>query len=288
MIPYHFQIAGVQLQVESDFVLERFFELEPYRVTPANGPVDVRYHLGVLPEDWVSRGSPVYEDPGCRIMKTESEIHRYYFWRAGTKDAFVLLRQPLKKDAVYDICLREKDLASLLPRLRLAAFLGLEQVLLEHDVFQLHASVIALNGQGILFCAPSGTGKSTQAELWHRLRGAEILNGDRGMIRRFPESFQVYGSPYAGSSEIYTNLRVPIRALVVLSQAPQNHLERLEPGRAFAKLFRECTVPSRDEDTLQKVTELLTQLINRVPIYHLACRPDSDAVELLYEAVFGS
>lgn len=42
--------------------------------------------------------------------------------------------------------------------------------MLDYDCFQLHASVIRVNGHGILFSAPSGTGKSTQADLWENMK----------------------------------------------------------------------------------------------------------------------
>ena len=44
----------------------------------------------------------------------------------------------------------------------------MESLLLARGHAVLHASAIRVGGQAILFTAPSGTGKSTQAELWSR------------------------------------------------------------------------------------------------------------------------
>lgn len=62
--------------------------------------------------------------------------------------------------------------------------LGLERLLLSRQGLLLHASFIRWQDRGILFSAPSGTGKSTQADLWVRHRGAEVINGDRAALRR--------------------------------------------------------------------------------------------------------
>ena len=47
----------------------------------------------------------------------------------------------------------------------------------EKDSFILHASYVVRDGKALLFSAPSGTGKSTQAEFWHTRRGCDIING---------------------------------------------------------------------------------------------------------------
>ena len=62
---------------------------------------------------------------------------------------------------------------------RLAAFDGL----------LLHASLIDYGGSGILFVGNSGVGKTTQAELWQQHLGAEILNGDKALVRLLDGQF---------------------------------------------------------------------------------------------------
>ena len=59
------------------------------------------------------------------------------------------------------------------------------------------ASFIRWQGRGILFSAPSGTGKSTQANLWVQHQGAEVINGDRAALRQVGGRWQAFGLPYA-------------------------------------------------------------------------------------------
>lgn len=282
MFYYDFMITGLLLRVASPFPLANFFELDHYKLEycPDDEP-DALYSIKMLPEDWTTRGELVREERQTAVYEWQGEHHRYYFWSVRTKARYVLLTYRMDDLRNYTIYLQQDGLNELLQQFRLSAFFALEQLLLHHGAFQLHSSVIEWQGQGILFSAPSGTGKSTQAELWRTLEGAQIINGDRAMIRKVREKYVVYGSPYAGTSGIYTNLSVPVRAIVILSQAPENCLERLELTAAFGKLYRESTIPSWDVSFVEKISELIIDLISQVPVYHLACRPDAGAVEVL-------
>lgn len=162
----------------------------------------------------------------------------------------------------------------------LTSLVGLETLLLQNAGLLLHASFIRWKGHGILFSAPSGTGKSTQADLWVKFRGAEIINGDRAGIVKRRGKWTAYGLPVAGSSLIYRNEYALIRGIIVLRQAPENHIRKLGQSEAFACLYSEIAVHSWYRPCVEHVTELLTDLISEVPVWLLECRPDEEAVGL--------
>ena len=106
--------------------------------------------------------------------------------------------------------------------------IGMETLFLRKNCLMLHAALIRWQGKGILFTAPSGTGKSTQAGLWEKYEEADILNGDRAAVRKDKNGcWQAYGLPYAGSSGIYRNEKAPVSAIIVLRQAYENRIQRL-------------------------------------------------------------
>lgn len=279
---YDFNIAGLLLRVGSQFKLGNLFDLTNFATdyVPAAQP-DVEYTLQSLPPDWQTKGACIHEDRRNALYEWQDEIHRYYFWNVFSKDRYVLLRYKKQSPLAFSIYLQEDDLERILPQFRLSAFLAIEQVLMHHRGFILHASVVDWCGQGILFSAPSGTGKSTQADLWERLEGAQIINGDRATIRHQGTEFRVYGSPYAGTSGVYTNLSVPIKAIVVLSQGSKNTLQKLTPAMAFQKLYREATANLLDSQFMQELSDLLIELTAAVPVYHLSCLPNAEAVSIL-------
>ena len=52
-------------------------------------------------------------------------------------------------------------------------------VLLTKGVLHLHSSFVLYKDKALVFTAPSGIGKTTQAELWRDFQGALIVNGGR-------------------------------------------------------------------------------------------------------------
>ena len=163
--------------------------------------------------------------------------------------------------------------------------LPFEGLLLRHDAFILHSALVRRGNYGILFTAPSGTGKSTQAALWQQYMGAEILNGDRAALRKTEQGWKAWGLPVAGSSGIYRNESVPVSALVALQQGPENIIRRLTAAGALGKLYPETALFREDRKWVQQILDLLMDLLNTVPVWLLSCRPDREAVELLYRTL---
>lgn len=161
--------------------------------------------------------------------------------------------------------------------------IGAEQLLLQHNRLMLHASFVKYKGHGILFSGPSGIGKSTQAELWRRTMGAEIVNGDRAAVGLIDEEWIAWGIPYAGTSGICHNKSAHISAIVILRQANKNQIRSLSAIEAMRYLYPEITVHQWDAKFVEKVTDLLSQLISAVPAFLLECIPDESAVEILQE-----
>ena len=129
--------------------------------------------------------------------------------------------------------------------------------------------------------APSGTGKSTQADLWRHFQQAEIINGDRAALRFSDGIWQAWGLPYAGTSGIYRNLVAPVSAVVVLRQAPYNRVRKLTPNEAIRHIYPELTIHRWDSRFVDRALSLLLDLLSQVPIYFLECTPERDAVEVL-------
>ena len=159
--------------------------------------------------------------------------------------------------------------------------LQIPHLLAVHQGILLHASFIEHNGKAILFTAPSGTGKSTQAQLWCDHAGAELVNGDRAAVRIVDGRVMACGTPYAGSSHVRRNVKLPLAGIVYLSQAPENSIRRLRGVRAFRAVWEGCTVHTWDRDDMTMTMDTVSRIIGAVPVWHLACRPDSGAVELL-------
>lgn len=145
----------------------------------------------------------------------------------------------------------------------------------------IHSSLIDHHGNGIMFLGPSGIGKTTQAELWNQYRGADILNGDMVFVRQWEDGFYGYGSPWHGSSPYYKNAKVKLKAMIALEQAPENSIRRLSGFEVLQGMMDQVFLPHWYPEAMDDCLSTLDALLSEVPIYHLACRPDEDAVRLV-------
>ncbi len=155
--------------------------------------------------------------------------------------------------------------------------LSLAQLVLIQNAFFIHSSYISVNGKAVLFSAPCGTGKSTQAALWEKYRDAEIINGDKAGIL-VENGVHACGVPFCGTSGICKNKTFPLGAIVLLSQSKTNTVTRLGGAEALQgimkNIYLDFTVPCER----LKCTDLLIELLSEVPVYHLGCTPDEEAV----------
>ena len=162
------------------------------------------------------------------------------------------------------------------------------QIFLTHAVrrqmIQLHASLIDDRGRGVVFLGPSGIGKTTQAERWMQYRGSSILNGDMVFVQESQggERRHVgWGTPWHGSSPYCMNASVPIKALVVLKQAPENHLRELTGFEKVSEVSDSVFYPTWLDNGMELCTDTLSHLLTDVPVYRLDNRADEDSVNLL-------
>lgn len=165
--------------------------------------------------------------------------------------------------------------------------LGLTHVLLKKSKLLLHAAYILTEQGAILFTAPSGTGKSTQAELWVRHRNARIINGDRAVAGLQEGRPTAYGFPLSGSSADCLNISAPLRAIVFLKQAPENAVRMLRGTEAISVLINRTALPEEYREDLAKTVDTAILLAEKVPILELSCRPDAGAVIALENALNG-
>lgn len=153
------------------------------------------------------------------------------------------------------------------------------------QMLQLHCATIDDDGRGILFLGPSGIGKTTQAERWAQYRGSAIINGDIGFVQRTPAGYTAWGTPWHGSSPYCLNASVPVKALVVLKQAPENALRELTGFEKVREVSSSVFYPTWLENGMELCTDTLNHLLSDLPVYRLDNRADEEAVRLLAKEI---
>lgn len=144
-----------------------------------------------------------------------------------------------------------------------------------------HSSSIIWNGEGVLFSAPSGEGKSTHTNMWRQKYGTEILDGDVTALRIIDEVPYAYGLPWCGTSGEFLNKRVPLRAIVFLQQAKENKIKKLNFQEAFIRLASRCFMLPYDEQMTSLFLDIAQEIASKTDCYLLECLPNYEAVELV-------
>ena len=256
-------------------------EQERFTVFQGKGEPDIIVDFEICAERPEDLGEMIYSSD-IHVFQKEEQICIEHYVSVREKPYAWLIWQ--KRSPEHLTCLvKEEDIDLCGNIAHLFQLIRLEQLCMCMEGTILHTSFIKWQGKGILFTAPSGTGKSTQAALWQRTEKAEIINGDRAILRRQDGEWRAYGLPYAGSSDIFRNESAPITAIAVLRQGEQNEIRRLKAAEAFKWLYSETIIRSWDNGFQERVADLLTDLVLRVPVFMLKCLPDEGAVAILKE-----
>ncbi|MBR3934255.1 MAG: hypothetical protein IKJ68_10170 [Clostridia bacterium] len=156
-----------------------------------------------------------------------------------------------------------------------------------HGGFVFHASSVCYSDAGVAFSAKSGTGKSTHTALWlQNFDGCFILNDDAPLIYKSKdESFNISGTPWAGTTGINHNVSVPLKAIVSLERGANNSIESIAPGESINFLFEGVKSPLTGL-MLSNILETFNSLFANVPIYKLKCNMDPSAAHTACKTIF--
>lgn len=144
-----------------------------------------------------------------------------------------------------------------------------------------HSSVIAKDGEAVMFLGASGTGKSTHSRLWlENIPGTELVNDDNPVVRIQDGKVYVYGTPWSGKTPCYRNIRVPLKAIVRLCQAPENSIARETGIHAYAALAGSVSQIRWERKVMDATTAAASRLVATVPVYSMRCLPDPEAASV--------
>jgi hypothetical protein len=158
--------------------------------------------------------------------------------------------------------------------------------MVDYGVILFHGSALSLDGEGFIFTAKSGVGKSTHAGLYRELYGerVEMINDDKPLIRITDNGVFIYGTPWNGKHRLSSNICRPLSAICILKRAKENRIERVSLLNALPDIVAQTHIPN-DSARARAVLSLLDKLIHTVRLYRLECNTDIEAARLSYEAM---
>jgi len=163
---------------------------------------------------------------------------------------------------------------------------AISKKLIKYDGFLMHGACVEMDGEVYVFCAKSGTGKSTHLNLWKQVYGekARIINGDKPIIRKINDRFTVYGTPWCGKEGYNINTSAPLKAICFLERGINNHIESIKPADVMKRLVHQILMPVIQADMMAYL-DMMDKLINDTPAYLLKCNMDKEAAVVAYNGM---
>lgn len=169
----------------------------------------------------------------------------------------------------------------------LAIYRRICDAVLDDHMFLFHCSAVGYDGKAVLFTAPSGTGKSTQASLWAKYLKDRvcIVNDDKPLIQITDQGAMVYGTPWSGKHHRNTNCALPVKAVILLERGEVPQIKREQPGNVYPYLYQQV-YKFQEEEKMLKLLKLFNDFVLKIPVYRLKANISEESVKAVREALY--
>ena len=276
------KLGGVVLLFLSDQDMEIHAELLPFLVPDEDEAEEITI---LVKRDWenvrLPETEPLGEDLICRYYSQNGQ--RYCVTRGGR--AGTIACSVYTCECTRIVCTINEGVLRRPFRQAGTIFrmLPMREIFLAKNILFFHAAQIAVDGKGILFSAPSGTGKTTQAKLWEKYRNAEIICSDRTLVHKTEGAWRTYGYPADGSEPVRSGKVHTLGCIVLLKQGAENQIIKLTAAKALAGLMPQMVLDCWNPEARTKAVELLLQIFADIPVFLFSCTCDESAVKILEE-----
>ena len=281
-------IAGLTVQIEAGLSLHNlsfYPQIERFRLPkPVAGStvpdVVLRHHNSNLDLSSLNLGQPAYDSLPWEIYRSGSNwVYKAKSFKGSSKLVAVFNETHTSAEIYHSdfeqLLKHQWDSLALFPtdQIWLARLLAVRQA------FFLHAAGLVIHGHGLAFVGHSEAGKTTISRLLQHK--GQILCDDRVILRNLPAGFRLYGTWSHGELHIVSPGSAPLRAVLLLEQAPENRLIRLQPREVVRALPQFLIKPLLTRDWWEQVLDTIGALARAVPVY----RPRFDKSGRVWEVL---
>lgn len=152
----------------------------------------------------------------------------------------------------------------------------------------LHGSAIKFDDDAIIFTAPSGVGKSTQAKLWKQKYGNRVtfINDDKPALRFEDGELYCYGTPFAGKEHLNGNTEAKVKAIINVVRGDVNKIEKTGKKESIALMLEETARSMLNGNANRNIFTAIEHILSCTPIYKLTCTKQLEAVETVYKRIY--
>ena len=166
----------------------------------------------------------------------------------------------------------------------LAVYRRIAEMLLKRNIFLMHGVLLDCCGSGILITAPSGTGKTTRANLWTaHIPDSYVINGDKPLLS-MGDDVVGYGTPWNGKEYMGCNKSVPVKAICLLERSDEDQMIRVNPREVLQPLMKQVFLPANSNLRIKTLC-LLDCLCKKVPVYLMRCDREPSSIIKIYNTL---
>lgn len=297
-----FRFATITIQVESElpFTETAFDEkLAAFRVEgPGEDTVTIRHHFEIPALTGHDLGKELYRKAPWAIFKQHGDHGSYiYLDMANQPEDRSLSRVATfsadhSRGRIYSgDAGRERWRAGGLDSLTMfpADAVLITRLMADRQGCYLTSAGANINGEGVLFAAHSGSGKSTIAKLLMEAYGkgeiqGEILSAERNIVLRRGENWQIFGTWDHGDGPPASPDGAPLSALCFIEHAGENAIIPLVDRGEITRRLLACLVrPFVDADWWVKTFDLLELMVRQLPCYVVNINKNEEILHSLEE-----
>ncbi len=193
----------------------------------------------------------------------------------------------ISKDGQQALCYYaySEDTAELKEKIFMAMRFAFVVFAQNNDCYLIHSASVEYNGCAWLFSGKSGEGKSTHTKLWNKYYGSALINGDLNMVGFENEEAVVYGIPWCGTSEIYTEKKYKLGGIIFIKQSAKDFVEKTPSNKSQIMFVQRTISPLWTRQLFEKTADFAEKLTEKTKIYRLYCTENPSAAAKMKEYI---
>ena len=274
-----FKIAGIKMGIRGreELIPQQFAAFE---IESKGKPADLEICLLEQP--------PVSHQNGTILIRNK-ELH-VSVWEDGliflfpTLENIYEVRMNQAADCAEVYCRapgREEEKNNLFLCIR-PLFLFLAQ---RRGMFAIHSASLLYHKKAWLFSGHSGMGKSTHTGMWNELLNTPLLNGDLNLCGEKDGKIFVFGIPWCGTSEIFTEKTYELGGIVLLEKAQEDQIIVLSQEEKALRVMQRMISPSWTAEWMLENLKFAEMMAEKNPVFHLRCTKEFSAVYKIKEQI---
>lgn len=265
------EIAGVKIRIKTEEDI-LFDKLVPFKSEFEKPDVTVRFRIG-LPS-YTENGNVILRNKDMTVLDAKDgfiaihtgteRIKEIHIDKSG-KEANIFSMPP------YDDVLKEEFMLALKAPFLINA--------LDNGMFMLPSSAVLDGGKLVLFAAPQGTGKSTQAEIWARSFNAPKINDGFSLLKVSEGEVVSYATPWSGLKEETAADIHKVKSVMCLKRNTFDKVEPMDKPTGVLSLLSLSATPLWTEDMTSKALDICKEIYGATDVKRFYCTPTPDSAQ---------